>query len=106
MRTGKRDRGNRRVLTAEEAAMVDWKRFHRVVSDRDQAGRHHFLYQLPANNQSRNGVYVLESLLFRSLTSLIHYSLIHMFPTVYFIHILVYTLTHSQIFYELSILLI
>jgi len=53
---GNRDRGNRRVLTAEEAAMVDWKRFHRVVSDRDQAGRHHFLYQLPANNRSRNGV--------------------------------------------------
>jgi len=37
------------LLTPEEAAGVDWKKFYRGVSDRDQFGRRHFVYELPAS---------------------------------------------------------
>ena len=50
MMTGNRDRGNGLALTEEAAAGVDWKRFHRVVSGRDDAGRHR--YEMPAREAS------------------------------------------------------
>jgi len=42
------------LLTPEEAAGVDWKKFYRSVSDRDQFGRRHFVYELPASGATRN----------------------------------------------------
>ena len=41
-------------MTPEEAAGVDWKKFYRAVSDRDQFGRRHFVYELPASGASGN----------------------------------------------------
>jgi len=35
------------LVTAEEAKGVDWKRFHRIVSPRDDFGRRHYFYALP-----------------------------------------------------------
>jgi len=44
-----------RLVTAEEASVVDWKRFHRIVSPRDDRGRRRYVYALPFGKATAEG---------------------------------------------------